>query len=161
MNAEAVEAIRSLPERNRFVRGLRAWVGFRQAGIDVRRDRRAAGRQKYTFRKLMRLAADAVFSFSWVPLRVVSVVGALSVLASLVYLVAIVALRLAGKITLTGWTTTVFLIIAFGGFTLVALGIIGEYLGRIYDEVKRRPAYIVAGTTDTEEEDRGESEASA
>jgi dolichol-phosphate mannosyltransferase len=151
MNRKAVDAIRALPERNRFVRGLRAWVGFRHAGIDVQRDKRAAGRRKYTLGKLMRLAADAVFSFSWVPLRLVSIVGLLSVLASLVYLAVIVILRLSGRIPETGWTTIIFLIIAFGGLILLALGIIGEYIGRIYDEVKKRPIYIVAETTDSQD----------
>lgn len=151
MDRKVVEALKSLPERNRFIRGLRAWAGFRQAGISVKREKRAAGRQKYTFRKLLRLAADAVFSFSWVPLRLVSVVGALSILASLVYLVTILVMYFTGDIPLAGWTTIIFLIISFGGATLLALGIIGEYLGRIYDEVKKRPIYIIAGTTDDSE----------
>ena len=153
MRRSVVEAMKQLPERNRFVRGLRAWVGFRQAGIDVHRRKRAAGRNKYTFRKLLRLAADAIFSFSWVPLRVVSVVGTSCVLASFVYLAVIIVMRLAGRIPpgLSGWTTTIFLIIAFGGMTLTALGIIGEYIGRIYDEVKQRPIYIVASTTESKE----------
>lgn len=155
MSRGVVDALKNFPERNRFVRGLRAWAGFRQAGIDVQRDRRAAGRQKYTFRKLFRLAADAVFSFSWIPLRMVSVVGALSVLASLVYLVVILVKYFSSDIKLEGWTTTIFLIIAFGGLTLLALGIIGEYVGRIYDEVKKRPIYIVAGSTE-EEKSTGE-----
>jgi glycosyltransferase involved in cell wall biosynthesis len=151
MSRKAADAIRALPERNRFVRGLRAWVGFRHIGIDVQRDRRAAGKRKYTLGKLMRLAADAIFSFSWVPLRLVSVVGVLSVLVSLVYLAVIIILRLSGEIPRSGWTTIIFLIIAFGGLILTALGIIGEYIGRIYDEVKKRPIYIVAETTDAQE----------
>jgi len=155
MNRKAVDALKAFPERNRFVRGLRAWVGFRQTGLDVHREKRAAGRNKYTLRKLLRLAADAVFSFSWVPLRLVSVVGALCVLASLVYLGVIIYLRLTRQFALSGWTTTTFLIIVFGGLTLLALGIIGEYIGRIYDEVKQRPIYIVASTTDNEESEDG------
>lgn len=152
MNGKVVDALRRFPERRRFLRGLRAWAGFRQTGIKVVRDRRAAGKRKYTMRKLLRLAADAVFSFSWAPLRLVSVFGALCVLTSLVYLGLIIYLRLTGKVPpeLSGWTTIVFLIIAFGGLILLALGIIGEYLGRIYDEVKQRPIYIVADTTDRE-----------
>lgn len=154
MNRSAVDTLKSFPERNRFVRGLRAWAGFRQAGVDVKRDKRAAGKRKYTLRKLMRLAMDAIYSFSWVPLRVVSVIGILSVLISLVYLVIIIIMRLSGDIPpeLAGWTTIIFLIIAFGGLTLLALGIIGEYIGRIYDEVKQRPVYVIAETTEGKEE---------
>jgi len=149
MNRRVVDTLKSFPERNRFVRGLRAWAGFKQVGLDLKRDKRAAGKRKYTFSKLMRLAADAIFSFSWAPLRLVSVVGVLSVLVSLVYLVVIICKRLSGEIAISGWTTIIFLIIAFGGLILLALGIIGEYVGRIYDEVKQRPVYIIAGTTET------------
>lgn len=150
MTRRVVDALNSFPERNRFVRGLRAWAGFRQTGVDVVRDKRAAGKRKYTLRKLVRLAADAVFSFSWAPLKLVSLVGALSVLASLVYLVVILYLRFSGGIpeNMRGWTTIIFLIIGFGGLILLALGVIGEYIGRIYDEVKQRPVYIVSATTD-------------
>ena len=148
MDRKVVDALKSFPERNRFVRGLRAWAGFRQTGIDVKRAKRAGGKQKYTFRKLFRLAADAAFSFSWVPLRLVSLTGALSVLASLVYLAVILVMYFTRDINIQGWTTIVFLIVAFGGATLLALGIIGEYLGRIYDEVKKRPIYIIADSTD-------------
>lgn len=152
MTRRVVDALNSFPERNRFVRGLRAWTGFRQTGVDVVRDRRAAGKKKYTLRKLVHLAADAVFSFSWAPLKLVSLVGALSVLASLVYLVVILYLRFSGGIpeNMRGWTTIIFLIIGFGGLILLALGVIGEYIGRIYDEVKQRPIYIVAATTEGE-----------
>ena len=118
--------------------------------MDVVRDKRAAGKKKYTVRKLVRLAADAVFSFSWAPLKLVLLVGALSVLASLVYLIVILYLKLSGEIPsgLRGWTTIIFLIVGFGGLILLALGIIGQYIGRIYDEVKQRPVYIVASTTE-------------
>jgi dolichol-phosphate mannosyltransferase len=152
LNRKAVDALKAFPERNRFVRGLRAWTGFRQTGIDVNRDKRAAGSRKYTFRKLIRLASDAVFSFSWAPLRLVSTVGALSVLASLVYLAVILIMYFTDEIPLQGWTTIIFLIIAFGGLILLALGIIGEYIGRIYDEVKQRPVYIVSDTTEGEKD---------
>jgi glycosyltransferase involved in cell wall biosynthesis len=152
MTRRVVDTLNRFPERNRFVRGLRAWAGFRQTGVDVARDRRAAGKKKYTLRKLVRLAADAVFSFSWAPLKLVSIVGALSVLASLVYLILILYLRFSGGIpeNMRGWTTIIFLIIGFGGLILLALGVIGEYIGRIYDEVKQRPIYIVAATTEDE-----------
>jgi dolichol-phosphate mannosyltransferase len=150
MTRKVVDALNSFPERNRYVRGLRAWAGFRQVGVDVVRDKRAAGKKKYTIRKLVHLAADAVFSFSWAPLKLVLLVGALSVLASLIYLIVILYMKFSGEIPpgLRGWTTIIFLIIGFGGLILLALGIIGQYIGRIYDEVKQRPIYIVASTTE-------------
>ncbi len=150
MTRRVVDALNKFPERNRFIRGLRAWAGFRQVGVDVVRDKRAAGKRKYTLGKLARLAADAVFSFSWAPLKLVLLVGALSVLASLVYLVVILVMYFTDEIPLQGWTTIIFLIIGFGGLILLALGIIGQYVGRIYDEVKQRPIYIVAATTEVE-----------
>jgi polyisoprenyl-phosphate glycosyltransferase len=148
MSRRVVDALNSLPENNRFVRGLRAWVGFQQTGITVERGARAAGEPKYTLSKLLRLATDGILDFSWVPLRAVSVAGFLSVAVSLIYLTVIVAMKLLHRVDIQGWTTVVFLTICFGGMILVALGIIGEYLGRIYAEVKRRPTHIIASTTD-------------
>ena len=148
MDRRVVDALNALPERNRFVRGLRAWVGFRQTGVMVERAARAAGKPKYTLVKLLRLATEGLLDFSWVPLRVVSIAGLLSVCGAFIYLAVIVALKLLGRIDIEGWTTVVFLQICLAGMILVALGIIGEYLGRTYAEVKRRPSYIIAGTTD-------------
>ena len=148
MDRRVVDALNALPERNRFIRGLRAWVGFRQTGVEVERHARAAGKPKYTLSKLMRLATDGILDFSWVPLRAVSIAGFLSVIGSLVYLAVVVVLKLIGRVDIQGWTTVVFLQICLAGMILVALGIIGEYLGRTYTEVKRRPSFIVASTTD-------------
>ncbi len=151
MSRRVVDALNALPERNRFVRGLRAWVGFRQIGIEVERGARVAGRPKYTLVKLIRLAADGVLDFSWMPLRAASIAGFVSIAVASIYLVIVVALRLLGQVELQGWTTVVFLVIWFGGMNLMSLGIIGEYLGRTYAEAKRRPMYIIASTTDEAE----------
>ena len=148
MSRRVVDALNALPERNRFIRGLRAWVGFRQIGIEVERCARAAGRPKYTLAKLVRLAADGVLDFSWMPLRAASIAGFMSIGVASIYLLVVVVLRLLGQFELQGWTTVVFLVIWFGGMNLMSLGIIGEYLGRTYAEAKRRPTYIVASTTD-------------
>lgn len=147
MGRQVVDTLNALPENNRFVRGLRAWVGFRQTGIVVERNARAAGIPKYCLSKLLRLAADGILDFSWVPLRAVSVAGFASVCVSMIYLIIILGLKLMNRVDIQGWTTVVFLTICFGGMILSALGIIGEYLGRIYGEVKRRPTHVVAATT--------------
>ena len=151
MSRRAVDALNAMPERNRFVRGLRSWVGFRQVGVEVERDARAAGKPKYTLAKLIRLAADGVLDFSWMPLRAASIAGFLSITVASVYLIGIVALRLLGRVEIQGWTSVVFLVIWFGGMNLMSLGVIGEYLGRTYAEAKRRPTYIIASTTDEAE----------
>lgn len=147
MTRRVVEAVNAMPENNRFVRGLRAWVGFRQVGIDVERGTRSAGDTKYTLTKLFRLAFDGIFDFSLAPLRFASLAGMLSVAAATVYLAIVVTMKLLGKIEIQGWTTVVFLVSAFGGMILISLGVIGEYIGRIYIEVKRRPTAIIDAVT--------------
>jgi glycosyltransferase involved in cell wall biosynthesis len=143
MDKRVVETLRRLPERNRFVRGLRTWAGFRQAGLAYERHQRFAGSPKYTLGKLIRLAYDGVFSFSTAPLRAAVYSGfALSTLAFLggIYLIY---QRLANKIDLVGWTSTMVIMVFLGGVILATLGVIGEYIGRIYDEVKSRPLYVI------------------
>ncbi len=147
MGRRVVDCLNQLPERNRFVRGLRAWVGFRQTGVPIARGARAYGEPKYTFAKLMRLAMDGILDFSWAPLRIATGVGFLSVLTSVMYLLVVLGMRLFGHIDVAGWTTVVFLVICFGGMNLMGLGIIGEYIGRTYAEVKHRPTYIIASAT--------------
>lgn len=148
MSRRVVDALNSLPEHGRFVRGLRAWVGFRQVGIEVERNPRAGGEPKYTFRKLIRLAMEGALDFSYFPLRIVSMAGLMTIAIAICYLAVIVTLRLLRTFDVPGWTTVVFLIIWFGGMILTSLGVIGEYLGRTFCEVKRRPTYIIASRTD-------------
>ncbi len=140
----AVAAFNQLPERNRFFPGLRAWVGFRRAAVPYDRRERAAGRPKQTFRRLVRYALDGVFSFSYLPLRLLTYCGvsiaALGFLAGVFF----AARRILGIETApTGFTTLVTLVLLLGGVQLIGIGILGEYLARIYDEVKRRPNFIV------------------
>lgn len=135
--------LNGLPEHRRFIRGLRSWVGFKQVGVRVERGTRESGASKYTFKKLFGLAFDGLLAFSFVPLRLVMVVGvAISVLSML--LAAFYTFKkLSIGLNPPGFATLVVLICFFTGIQLLTLGVIGEYLGRVYEEVKRRPHYVV------------------
>lgn len=146
MDRKVVETIRRLPERNRFVRGLRTWAGFRQTGLAYERDRRFAGDPKYTLRKLFGLAYDGLFSFSTAPLRWVVYFGFLTAVLAFLGGLWVVYEKLVHGIALAGWASTVVVITFFGGATLLTLGLIGEYVARIFDEVKQRPTYVVRET---------------
>lgn len=135
--------IRSMPERSRFIRGMRTWVGFRQIGLEYEREARQAGEAKYNFKMLFHLAYDGLFNFSEVPLRLITKLGVATITLSLVYLVATLAFRSMGGEVPRGFITTIFAITLFSGVQLVSLGIIGEYLSRIYTQVKERPLFIV------------------
>lgn len=150
MSRRVVDCINAMPERNRFVRGLRAWAGFRQIGLPYERAARDAGRPKYGPRRLIKLALDGVFAFSTVPLRmatylgwIVSTFAFLGAAFELLQRVFLAQLSRFGFKTVPGFPTLVITILFIGGVQLVCLGILGEYIGRIYDEVKRRPNWIV------------------
>jgi dolichol-phosphate mannosyltransferase len=145
MSAEFVTRLNRLPERLRYVRGLRAWVGGRQVGAPVDRDSRRTGRPQYTFTKLCRLAIDGLISFSYVPLRLASMLGlAISGLAFVGFLV-VLTWKLMGILPRGAGVATIALSVLFiGGVQLLTLGILGEYIGRIFDEVKARPIAIVS-----------------
>lgn len=144
LGAPVIAALRQLPERERYFRGLRAWVGFKQEGIDVDRKARAAGRPKYTAWKLFKLAVDGVCSFSIVPLRAAAVTGLAAIAVSLAFLLyAIYARLIVGQVP-AGFTASLLIMTFLSGVQLLFLGIIGEYLGRVYGEAKGRPSYIVA-----------------
>lgn len=139
-----VAAFNQLPEQHRFFPGLRAWVGFKRAEVAYDRELRAAGEPAVTFRRLVRYALDGIFSFSRLPLRLLTYVGLL--VAGLGFAIGLffVVRRLLGiEIASTGFTTLVTLTLFLGGVQLIGIGVLGEYLGRIYDEVKRRPHYVV------------------
>jgi polyisoprenyl-phosphate glycosyltransferase len=144
MGREALAAFRTLPERNRFFPGLRAWVGFDVAEIVYDRHVRAAGEPKQSLRRLVSYALDGVFSFSRLPLRAVSYAGLLVALAGFSLGVFYAARRILGiEVAETGFTTLVTLVLFLGGIQLIGIGVLGEYLGRIYDEVKQRPLYFI------------------
>lgn len=143
MSRRVVHAITALPERERYLRGLRSWVGFRQATVEVPREARAAGETKYPFTKLAKLAMDGAFSFSVIPLRISAAIGFLSFSGAFVFsLYAIYARVVLGQ-SPRGFTALFVAGTFFAGILLLALWIIGEYIGRIYAEVKRRPVYVV------------------
>ena len=144
VDRSVVDVLRGMPERNRYLRGMFSWVGFRQIGVDYECAPRHAGRSSYTLSRMLRLGSDAVVSFSIAPLRLVLSLGLVaSVVSVLVGLSALVT-QVAGLYTVPGWTTVVVVMTFLGGTQLVVLGLMGEYVGRIYDEVKQRPLYLVS-----------------
>jgi glycosyltransferase involved in cell wall biosynthesis len=143
IDRRVADVLRSMPERNRFVRGIRSWAGFRQVGLVYERDRRYAGEVKYTFAKLVRLALDGVLSFSYVPLRLAVYLGMLVSISTFLLGIFFIIFHLAGGAAPWGWASTMVAILFMGGIQLLTLGFIGEYVSRIYDEVKQRPLYIV------------------
>ena len=143
MSRRVVEQLRRAPEYHRYLRGLRTWVGFRQVGVPVERSRRASGKSKYSFLKLLGLAFDGIFAFSVVPLRAAAVLGAIAIGLSTVF----GAYALYAKVVLDqspqGFTALILVITFLSGVNLFFLGVIGEYLGRVYEQVKARPLYVV------------------
>jgi dolichol-phosphate mannosyltransferase len=150
LDRRAVDAINALQETNRYLPGLRAWVGFRTRVVFYDRGPRAAGRPKQTLWRLLRYALDAIFSFSYKPLRLSLFAGFLVAFFSLVYGVVLIVCRLLGTglfgiPVVVGYTSTIVAILFLGGAQLMSVGLLGEYLGRVYDEVKRRPLYVIRG----------------
>ncbi len=144
MTCEAVEALVALPERHRFFPGLRAWVGFREAEVPYDRNERAAGTPGQTLRRLVRYAMDGVLGFSYLPLRLLIYGGVSFCIFGLLLAVFFVVRRLMGiEVAFTGFTTLVTLLLIIGGAQLIGIGILGEYLARVYDEVKQRPLYVL------------------
>jgi dolichol-phosphate mannosyltransferase len=143
MSRPVVEALKRVRERNRFVRGLVAWVGFRQVALPYERAHRAAGETKYPFSKMLRFAVDAIISFSILPLRLATGFGFLVSFFSFAYAAHAVYLKVVTGESLPGWASLMVGIAFLGGVQLLCLGIVGEYLGRIYDEVKARPLYLL------------------
>ena len=144
----ALEAFNHLPERHRFFPGLRAWVGFPRADVGYDRQARAAGQPQQTLRRLIRYAADGVFSFSYLPLRVLTIIGAFVACMGFAAALFFVLWRLTGSERApTGFTTAITFMLFLGGVQLIGIGVLGEYLGRVYDEVKQRPNFIVKKRT--------------
>jgi dolichol-phosphate mannosyltransferase len=145
ISRRALNTLKSIPERNRFLRGLRGWIGFKQIGMEYDRDKRFAGEAKYTFSKLLKLAFDGFVSFSYMPLRLASILGLIVSALSFIGILIIFYLSFLTSKTLSvpGWASVAVIILFLGGVQLVTIGIIGEYIGRVYDEVKQRPLYVV------------------
>ena len=150
MTGRVAAVLKQMPERNLFVRGLRAWTGFRQIGLEYNRAPRAAGETKYPFRKLLQLAFDGVFAFSSLPMRLATFFGFGSLIISIVLVLFVITWKLIGFRLLghypsevPGWTSMICVILFLGGIQFLILGCMGEYIGRVYNEVKQRPRWIV------------------
>ncbi|MEK4518704.1 glycosyltransferase family 2 protein [Paenibacillus sp. FSL H8-0122] len=143
MDRRVCDELKRLPEKNRFVRGLVSWVGFRQKAIEYEREERLAGETKYPFRRMLKLSLDGITSFSYKPLKLAGVLGALLSVSGFLYLMYVLYLALFTDAAVKGWASMIGITLTFNGFVLLMLGILGEYVGRIYDESKGRPLYIV------------------
>ena len=142
MSRRAVDELNQLREKDRFVRGLVSWIGFKQTGVMYSRDKRYAGETKYPYRKMIKFAFDGISSFSTVPLKLATWTGYLAALLAVLYLLSVFIQKLLGY-TVEGWATIMVAMLFLGSVQLICLGILGEYLGRIFNEVKPRPMYVI------------------
>lgn len=143
MDRKVVNVLKQMRERHRFPRGMSAWVGFRQVGVTYKRAPRFAGETKYPFRKMLKLALNAITGFSYFPLQVATYFGFVSAALAILAIPVVIYLRMTGSQAFFGQATTLIAVLFLGGVQLISLGILGEYVGRIYDEAKGRPLYIV------------------
>jgi glycosyltransferase involved in cell wall biosynthesis len=151
VDRKVVDTLNKMRERHRFPRGMAAWVGFRQIGVPYKRAARFAGETKYPFNKMLRLALNAITGFSYFPLQLATYFGFVCAGISALAIPIVIVLRLAGSQAFFGQATTLIAVLFLGGVQLISLGILGEYVGRIYDEAKGRPLYIVREDSDAEE----------
>jgi dolichol-phosphate mannosyltransferase len=158
MDRRALDALLAMPERSRFLRGMTVWVGFTQSAVPYQRDARHAGATKFTFRRMLRFSLDAMTSFSNVPLQLATLLG--FAFAGLAFLaIPLTVLARIYEIYVPGISSTIVVILLLGGIQLNTVGIIGEYVGRIYDEVKHRPLYVVRDRLNLPAPDAPEAEA--
>lgn len=143
MDRKVVNVMNSMRERHRFLRGMSAWVGFKQIGVEYKRAARKAGETKYPFRKMFRLAINAITSFSYFPLQVATYVGFVVAGIAAIAIPIVIYMRMTGSGAFFGQATTLIAVLFLGGVQLICVGILGEYIGRLYDESKGRPLYVV------------------
>ncbi|MGD0584248.1 MAG: glycosyltransferase family 2 protein [Oryzomonas sp.] len=143
IDRKVCDALKGVKERNRYVRGIISWLGFRQTGVEFVREKRFAGETKYPFKKMLRFAFDAITSFSYKPLKLATYIGSTVSFGGFAYLLVVIYQKLFTSTTITGWASMMAVTLFFNGVVLMMLGIIGEYIGRIYDEAKGRPLYVV------------------
>jgi dolichol-phosphate mannosyltransferase len=143
LDRKVVNVLKKMRERHRFLRGMSVWVGFRQIGVSYKRAARFSGETKYPLKKMIRFASDAITGFSYYPLQLATYLGFLSAGISIVAIPIVIIERLAGSGAFLGQATTLIAVLFLGGVQLISLGILGEYIGRIYDEARGRPLYIV------------------
>ena len=143
LDRKVVDVMNQMRERHRFLRGMSSWIGFRQTGVEYRRAARFAGETKYPLRKMMKFASDAITGFSYLPLQLATYLGFISAGISILAIPIVIYLRFSGSEAFFGQATTLIAVLFLGGIQLISLGILGEYLGRLYDQAKGRPLYIV------------------
>jgi hypothetical protein len=143
LDRRAVDAFNGLEERSIYARGLIPWLGFPEARVEYEVGDRYAGHSKYSLWPMLRLALDGIFSFSVLPLRLISILGLVTTLFGVGFGVFALIAHLSGGVVASGWTSVVVLILVFGGVQLLSVGILSEYVGRVYAEVKRRPRYVI------------------
>jgi polyisoprenyl-phosphate glycosyltransferase len=146
MDRKVCDALTSMRENSRFIRGMVSWAGFKQTSVDYVREERFAGETKYPLRKMIRLSLDAITSFSTKPLKIASILGFVLSAVGFVYLIVVLFQRFFTHTTMQGWTSLIVISLLFHGITLSLLGVLGEYIGRTYEEAKRRPLYLVSET---------------
>lgn len=144
IDRKVCDALKAMPERNRYVRGLISWLGFRQTGVEFVREKRLAGETKYSMKKMFKLAWDGITAFSNAPLKLATYIGVSISAVSFLYLLVVICQKLFTDTTVQGWASLVAISLFFNGVILIVLGIIGEYIRRIYDEAKGRPIYIIS-----------------
>lgn len=152
LDRKVVDVMGQMRERHRFLRGMSVWVGFKQTGVEYKRAARFSGETKYPFKKMLKFATDAITSFSYFPLQLAMYIGFISAGISILAIPIVVILRLAGSQAFFGQASTLIAVLFLGGVQLISLGILGEYIGRLYDEAKGRPLYIISEAPD--EKDR-------
>ncbi|WP_035796658.1 glycosyltransferase family 2 protein [Clostridium akagii] len=151
IDRKVAEVFKKMPERNRFVRGMMSWIGFNQTFIEYERDERFAGETKYPLKKMIKFATDGIVSFSTKPLKIVSFLGIVSLCISIIiFIYSLVSILFIHQTTI-GWASIIDIIAFFGGLQLISLGIVGEYVARIYEESKNRPLYIIKSTENINE----------
>jgi dolichol-phosphate mannosyltransferase len=151
IDRKVVDILCQMRERHRFLRGMASWIGFRQVGVPYKRAARFTGSTKYPIKKMIKFASDAITGFSYFPLQVATYMGFFSAGLSILAIPVVIALRLAGSQAFFGQATTLIAVLFLGGVQLISLGILGEYIGRLYDEAKGRPLYIVSEAPEKDE----------
>lgn len=154
IDRKVANVFQKMTERNRFVRGMMSWIGFRQTYIEYERDERFAGETKYPLKKMIKFASDGIIAFSTKPLRIVMSLGLFSVLISIIVLLYSIIAKLIGNNVQPGWTSIMVTITFFSGIQLLGLGVVGQYIARIYDESKNRPIYITKELVNIDKEDK-------
>ncbi len=151
LDRKVVQVLNGMREKHRFLRGMSVWVGFKQTGVEYERAERFAGETKYPLKKMIRFASDAITGFSYFPLQLAMYLGFITVGISIISILVVIILRLSGSQAFFGQVTTLIAVLFLGGVQLISLGLLGEYIGRLYDEAKGRPLYITRENLEVEE----------